>query len=254
VRELVLVSENSTSYGKDFSDIRALEKMLPDLGAIDGIDRVRVAYLQPAELRPGLIEAIATTPGIAPYFDLSFQHASTTVLRRMKRFGGTDAFLDLLSRARALAPRAGARSNVIVGFPGETEAEFEELEAFLTGAALDGIGVFGYSDEDGTDAVDLPGHLSAAEIADRVSHLSSVVDELLIQRAEDRIGESVSVLVERVEGRSAFGRGLHQGQDDGEVVLNDLPAAVQVGDIVEATVHDTDGVDLLAIVTVLERL
>src|SRR5688572_29026724 len=118
VRELVLVSENSTSYGKDLGDARALEKLLPQLAATPGIVRVRVSYLQPAELRPGLIEAIATTPGVAPYFDLSFQHSSESLLRSMRRFGSTERFLDLLASVRALAPDAGARSNVIVGFPG----------------------------------------------------------------------------------------------------------------------------------------
>src|SRR5690606_6335417 len=113
VRELLLVSENSTSYGKDLGDPRALEKLLPQLAAVDGVVRVRVTYLQPAELRPGLIETIATTPGVAPYFDLSFQHASEPVLRRMRRFGSRRRFLDLLAEIRALAPEAGARSNVI---------------------------------------------------------------------------------------------------------------------------------------------
>lgn len=107
VRELVLVSENSTSYGKDLGDPRALEKLLPQLAAIEGIVRVRASYLQPAETRPGLIEAIATTPGVAPYFDLSFQHSSEPVLRRMRRFGSTDRFLELLASARELAPRPG---------------------------------------------------------------------------------------------------------------------------------------------------
>ena len=104
VTELVLVSENSTSYGKDLGDLRSLEKLLPQLAAVEGIARVRVAYLQPAELRPGLLEVIAGTDRIAPYFDLSFQHSSPTLLRRMRRFGGTDDFLALIERARSLAP------------------------------------------------------------------------------------------------------------------------------------------------------
>ncbi len=195
-RELVFVSENSTSYGKDLADLRALEALLPQLAALDGVDRVRVSYLQPAELRPSLLEAIATTPGVAPYFDLSFQHASASVLRRMRRFGSTVAFLELLARVRELAPAAGARSNVIVGFPGETEDDVEELERFLGAARLDAIGVFGYSDEDGTEAAGLPGKLPADVVAERVERLSALADELATQRAEDRVGEVVEVLVE----------------------------------------------------------
>ncbi len=140
VRELFLVSENSTSYGKDLGDLRLLETLLPELAAVDGIERVRVSYLQPAELRPGLLEAIATTPGVAPYFDLSFQHASNAVLRRMRRFGDPESFLGLLDRVRSLAPAAGVRSNVIVGFPGETEQDLETLCDFLVAARLDVVG------------------------------------------------------------------------------------------------------------------
>src|SRR3954452_18447471 len=189
VRELVLVSENSTSYGKDLpGGTRALVRLLPRLTHVPGIDRVRVSYLQPAEMRPDLIEVIATTPGVAPYFDLSFQHASPTLLRRMRRFGGREDFLDLCARIRALAPEAGIRSNVIVGFPGETEDDLADLEAFLEGARLDAVGVFGYSDEDGTEAAGFDGKLPAEEIAARVERITALTQELMAQRAEDRVG------------------------------------------------------------------
>ena len=117
VKELFLVSENTTSYGKDLGDLRLLETLLPDLAAVQGIERVRVSYLQPAETRPGLVTAIASTPGVAAYYDLSFQHASSSVLRRMRRFGDPDSFLALIEQIRSQAPLAGIRSNVIVGFP-----------------------------------------------------------------------------------------------------------------------------------------
>src|SRR5207302_7062250 len=137
VRELVLVSENSTSYGKDLGDLRLLETLLPELAAVPGVERVRVSYLQPAEMRPSLVEVMTSTPGLVPYFDLSFQHASPAVLRRMRRFGDTDRFLDLHGSVRDRAPEAGARSNFIVGFPGETEADLAELERFLTASRPD---------------------------------------------------------------------------------------------------------------------
>ena len=213
VREVFLVSENTTSYGKDLGDLDLLQNLLPEVAAVDGIDRVRVSYLQPAELRPGLLEAIATTPGVVPYFDLSFQHAAPALLRRMRRFGGSADFLDLVGRVRALAPTAGIRSNVIVGFPGETEADVEELVGFLSSARLDVVGVFGYSDEDGTEAETYDGKHDPAEVAARVEHVSAVVDELVAQRAEDRVGEVVDVLVEEVLDR-----------DDAEEVLGLLPA------------------------------
>src|SRR5688572_26319040 len=221
VRELVLVSENSTSYGKDLGDPRALDKLLPQLAAIEGIVRVRVSYLQPAETRPGLVEVIATTPGVAPYFDLSFQHSAEPVLRRMRRFGSTDRFLELLSLARSLEPDAGARSNFIVGFPGETRSDVDELVRFLTAARLDAIGVFDYSDEDGTEAASMSGKLSAATVKRRYDKVLTLADELCAQRAEERMGSTVDVLVDTVdEDGVAEGRAAHQAPEvDGSTTL-----------------------------------
>ena len=161
----------------------------------------------------------------------------------MKRFGNTESFLGILEQARALAPEAGARSNVIVGFPGETEEDVAELARFLTEARLDLVGVFGYSDEDGTDAYDFEGKVDEEEIAARVEHISSLAEELMAQRAEDRVGTSVDVLIEDAE--SGTGRALHQGPDvDG--VTRVVGGAFAVGQIVRATVTASDGIDLTA--------
>jgi ribosomal protein S12 methylthiotransferase RimO len=248
VREVVLVSENSTSYGKDLGELRLLELLLPRLAEIDGLERIRVAYLQPAELRPGLIDVIASTPKIAPYFDLSFQHSAEPVLRRMRRFGNTDTFLGLLAQARSLAPELGARSNVIVGFPGETEQDVAELERFLTQARLDAIGVFGYSDEDGTEAVGFEGKIDADEIAARVERVAALADELVNQRAEERIGSVVDLLVESIDSEDGVvGRAAHQGPEvDGSTTLLDVPEGLRVGHIIRAEVIDSEGADLVA--------
>ena len=253
VRELFLVSENSTSYGKDLGDLGLLEKLLPQLAAVEGIERVRVSYLQPAEVRPSLLDAMATTPGVAPYFDLSFQHASTSLLRSMRRFGGRQAFLDLLAQVRERAPEAGVRSNVIVGFPGETEADLDELEAFLVAARLDVVGVFGYSDEDGTEAEGYVGKVTEGVVAQRVSRFTSLVEELTAQRAEERVGAMLDVLVEELPGPGTdddqvVGRAAHQGPDvDGVTLLDpaDWPG-ITVGQLVRAVVTGTAGIDLLA--------
>jgi ribosomal protein S12 methylthiotransferase len=250
VKELFLVSENSTSYGKDLGDLRLLETLLPELARVDGVERVRVSYLQPAETRPSLVEAIATTPGVVPYFDLSFQHASPTVLRRMRRFGDPDAFLGLLDQVRALAPRAGVRSNVIVGFPGETEADLDVLCDFLAEARLDVTGVFGYSDEDGTEAASFDAKLDEDEIRARVERVSSLVDELSAERAAARTGEPVTVLVEAVAGGVAEGRADHQAPEvDGSTTMELSTRQleeVHVGDLVTGTVIGSEGADLVA--------
>jgi ribosomal protein S12 methylthiotransferase len=250
VRELVLVSENSTSYGKDLGNLRLLEEVLPDLAATEGIERVRISYLQPAELRPGLIEVIAGTPGVAPYFDLSFQHASGRVLRAMRRFGDRERFGALLGQIRELSPQAGVRSNFIVGFPGETAADLSELELFLSHAGLDAIGIFGYSDEDGTEAASLSGQLDAAEISRRVEEFAALADELMTQRAENRLGETLDVLIEEPSedgpDGSYLGRAAHQAPEvDGvTTVISDGPLAA--GDMVRAVVTGSEGVDLIA--------
>ncbi|MEU1421990.1 MULTISPECIES: 30S ribosomal protein S12 methylthiotransferase RimO [unclassified Kitasatospora] len=246
VREVVLVSENNTSYGKDLGDIRLLETLLGEISAIEGVERVRVSYLQPAEMRPGLIDAMTGTADVVPYFDLSFQHSAPAVLRRMRRFGSTDQFLELLGTIRGKAPQAGARSNFIVGFPGETEEDFAELERFVTHAGLDAIGVFGYSDEDGTEAATFDGKLPEDVVADRLNRLSRLAEEMTAQRAEQRIGTEVEVLIESVDGDLVEGRAAHQAPEtDGLTTLTGV-ADPQVGRFYRARVVASEGVDLIA--------
>jgi ribosomal protein S12 methylthiotransferase RimO len=245
--ELLLVSENSTSYGKDLGNLRLLDELLPALAVVPGITRIRVSYLQPAELRPGLVEVMTSTPGVAPYFDLSFQHASGRVLRAMRRFGDGPRFCALLDQIRQASPQAGVRSNFIVGFPGETPQDVAELEEFLSQARLDAIGIFGYSDEDGTEAASLGGQLDPAEIARRADDLSDLAEELMAQRAADRCGETVEVLIEEQLGPGHYqGRAAHQAPEVDGVTTVRSPALLAVGDMVSAVVVESEGVDLIA--------
>ena len=246
VREAFLVSENTSSYGKDLREIAALERLLGDLSRIPGLDWVRVSYLQPAETRPGLIEAMCSLDKVVPYFDLSFQHAAPAVLRRMRRFGDPESFLGLLERIRALQPSAGVRSNVIVGFPGETEEDVEILIDFLSRARLDALGVFAYSDEEGTEGVGLADHVSPEVIADRFERVSDLAALRVEERARERIGERVRVLIESVEDGVAIGRAAHQGPEvDGTCALPDATVALAVGDLVWGRVVAAEGVDLI---------
>ena len=246
-RELFLVSENSTSYGKDLGNLRMLDELLAGLAAVPGISRIRVSYLQPAELRPGLVDVMTSTPGVAPYFDLSFQHASGRVLRAMRRFGDGPRFCALLDQIRERCPEAGVRSNFIVGFPGETHEDVAELEQFLSDARLDAIGIFGYSDEDGTEAAALDGHVDPAEIARRADDLSDLAEELMAQRAADRCGETIGVLIEEPLDAGRYqGRAAHQAPEVDGVTTVRSPAPLTVGDIVSAVVVGSEGVDLIA--------
>ncbi len=243
VSELFLVSENTTSYGKDLGDLKLMEKILPEFAAIDGIERVRLSYLQPAEMRPSLLQAMIESEKVAPYFDLSFQHTSPTVLRRMRRFGDSEKFLHLINQIRALSPEAGIRSNFIVGFPGETQADFDDLANFISAAKLDAIGIFGYSDEDNTEALDLSDKVDEDLIKSRVESLSSLADEMVSMRAAARIGENVRVLIEDSELQE--GRAAHQGPEvDGTTSFIDTN--FEVGQYIDAVIIDSMGADLVA--------
>ncbi|MDR1711759.1 MAG: 30S ribosomal protein S12 methylthiotransferase RimO [Propionibacteriaceae bacterium] len=247
VRELVLVSENTTSYGKDFPGLSPTQ-LVVELAQLEGLEWLRLTYLQPAELRPALIDTICATEHVTAYFDLPFQHANARVLRSMRRFGDAESFLELLDSIRGRNPLAGIRTNVIVGFPGETTAELEELADFLAAARLDAIGVFGYSDEEGTEAATLPGKVSQGEIAERVEWLTALADDLMAQRAAQRVGERVQVLVE-VSGDEVWGRAAHQGPAvDGNVRVELGPDSAEpaVGDLIWCNVTGNDGVDLIA--------
>ncbi len=243
VTELFLVSENTTSYGKDLGDLKLMEKILPEFAAIEGVERVRLSYLQPAEMRPSLLQAMIETEKVAPYFDLSFQHTSPTVLRRMRRFGDSEKFLHLINQIRALSPEAGIRSNFIVGFPGETQADFDDLANFISAAKLDAIGIFGYSDEDNTEALDLSDKVDEDLIKSRVESLSSLADEMVSMRAAARIGENVRVLIE--DGELQEGRAAHQGPEvDGTTSFIDTN--FEVGQYIDAVIIDSMGADLVA--------
>lgn len=242
VSELFLVSENTTSYGKDLGDLRAMEKLLPELSKIDGVKRIRLSYLQPAEMRPTLLQAMIENEKVAPYFDLSFQHSAKSVLRAMRRFGGTEEFLHLINQIRALSPEAGIRSNFIVGFPGESESDFAELCQFIESAKLDAVGVFGYSDEDGTEALTMADKLNEEVVAERVAQLSTIADYAVSARATGRIGQEVEVLIddpELQEGRADF-----QGPEvDGTVAF--VGTNFKSGDWVRAVITESAGADLI---------
>jgi ribosomal protein S12 methylthiotransferase RimO len=246
VREVVLVSENSTGYGRDIG--ANLETLLAELSGVDGLDWIRVSYLQPAEVHQSLLESMLSLPNVVPYFDLPFQHAAEPLLRRMRRFGNPESFLDLLGRIRAVRPEAGVRSNVILGFPGETEEMVEVLADFLAEAQMDAVGVFGYSDEEGTEGERLRPKVAEEVIAERVDRIASLVEMVSAERAAARIGSRLQVLVEGLdENQNLLGRAAHQGPEtDGQVNLRTPSGNAAIGDLVWSKVCDADGVDLIA--------
>ena len=243
VKEILLVSENTSSYGKDLPGVN-LETLLPQLSRVDGLEWIRVSYLQPAEIRPGMLEVMLDTGKVVPYFDLSFQHAAPGVLRRMRRFGDPDSFLGLIERIRAAEPGAGIRSNVIAGFPGETESDVETLREFIIDANLDFLGVFGYSDEEGTEGEGLDAHLDRAEVDARRELLADVANMVCESRAAERVGERSVILVEETCTSGASGRAPHQGPEtDGIVELPGVDA--RSGQFIEVELIDATGIDMV---------
>jgi tRNA A37 methylthiotransferase MiaB len=194
-------------------------------------------------MRPSLLQAMVATEKVAPYFDLSFQHTSPSVLRAMRRFGDSEKFLHLINQIRALDPEAGIRSNFIVGFPGETQEDYDGLAEFITQAQLDAVGIFGYSDEDNTEALSLANKLEPEVIAERVESLSTLADAMVSERAYSRIGQRVRVLIEDDELQE--GRAAHQGPEvDGTTSF--IGTDFKVGDYVDAVIVESVGADLVA--------
>ena len=248
VSEVCLVAENSTSYGKDLGGREALVHLLRDLAGVDGLRRVRLNYLQPDELTPGLLEEMAANPVVCSYFDLSLQHASAPVLRRMRRGGSAERFLELVGRIRALDPDAAFRSNFILGFPGERAADVRELEAFLEAARLDWVAFFAWSPEDGTAALELDGRVRPATARARVERVQELQDSLLAETQAGWVGRRLEVLVERVEpGGAAEGRSYREAPDaDGLVRVEGPPRSTGVGEYLPVVVTAAQGPELLA--------
>ena len=238
-REIVLVAQDLASYGKDRPDELGAGSIVALVDAVAAAtDRVRLLYLYPSDLSDALIDSICRS-GI-PYFDLSLQHVSKPLLRRMRRWGDGGRFLDRIADIRRREPDAAFRSNFIVGYPGETEDDHDLLLDFVEQAQLDWCGFFAYSNEDGTHAAGLDGHVESGLMGERLAELRELQDEITAARRDALIGRDVEVLVDSV----GVGRGHREAPEiDGVVHVSD---ALAVGDIVTVHIADALGPDLVA--------
>jgi ribosomal protein S12 methylthiotransferase len=239
VREVVLVAQDLASYGKDRpSDLGA--GSIVDLvnRVARKVDRTRLLYLYPSDLSDALIDAICST-GV-PYFDLSLQHVSKPLLRRMRRWGDGRRFLDRIDAIRSREPDAAFRSNFIVGYPGETEEDHDQLLDFIERAQLDWCGFFAYSPEDGTYAVDLDGQVPDSLVRERLAELGELQDAITARRRDELIGRTIEVLVDSPgEGRS------HREAPEIDGIV-EIPMNLEVGTLCEVTVTSAVGPDLQA--------
>ena len=227
VREITLIGQDTTCYGEDFGLKDGLALLLEKLACIDDLRWVRFLYAYPNKITGKLLETIASHEKICSYMDVPLQHASASVLKRMKRGGGADVFLKSIEKMRRVIPDLTLRTSFIVGFPGETEEEFEELCGFVREAQFDWMGAFSYSDQDGARAYDLEKKLSPREIERRRKHLMSIQRQISKKKKKALIGREFDLLLEGeseetellLEGRTP----MHAPEIDGKVFVNEFP-------------------------------
>ena len=242
--ELILIAQDLASFGLDRGRSELVD-LLERIRRLPGRFWVRLLYLHPDRLPDGLLEAAAAEPRILPYFDLPFQHASAGLLQRMGRRGSASRYLELVREVRRRLPEAVLRSTFLVGFPGESEEDFRELEAFQQAAELDWAGVFTYSQEDGTPAAALAPRVPAAEARRRKQLLQNAQEPITAQRLEGQVGRVLEVLIEEaVQGEGLYlGRSYLQAPEvDGLVVVK--AAGLRAGSVVPVRITGRRGVDL----------
>ena len=240
VREVVLVAQDLASYGKDRPDelgAGSIVQLVRDVTSM--ADWVRLLYLYPSDLSDELIDAILAT-GV-PYFDLSLQHVSKAHLRRMRRWGDKDRFLERIERIRALAPEATFRSNFIVGYPGETEEDHDQLLDFVREAQLDWCGFFTFSPEDGTHALTLPDHVDVSLMNERIAELREMQDDITAERRDALLGVEITVLVDE----PGIARSFREAPEIDGVVQ--VPDSLEVGRFHTVVVEQVFGPDLIAV-------
>jgi ribosomal protein S12 methylthiotransferase len=251
VREIILISQDTTFYGRDLAGGAALPALLRQLNCVEGIDWIRLLYLYPTTITDAILDAIAEYENVCKYIDLPLQHAADEVLRRMKRPGTGRTYARLLDKIRRRIPGVTLRTTFIVGFPGETQAEFEELCAFVREVRFDHVGVFTYSHEEGTTAHDLPDDVPAAVKLKRRARLMAEQKRIVTRAQRERVGTRVRVMVDGPSpDHELVWRGRLCGQApeiDPVVYLTEADSdSLHPGTLLEVEIVDSKGYDLVA--------
>ncbi|MGE0814334.1 MAG: 30S ribosomal protein S12 methylthiotransferase RimO [Vicinamibacterales bacterium] len=251
VKELLLISQDTTYYGVDRGERDALPRLVRALDGVDGLEWVRLLYLYPTTITDAVLDAIAGSRKTVPYIDLPLQHASDAVLKRMKRPGTRASYERLLARIRTKLPGVALRTTFIVGFPGETEADVDELLAFVAAVGFDHVGVFTYSHEEHTSAFAFTDDVPAREKARRQRRVMALQKRLVAARQKARIGTTARIVVDGPSPEHEWvltGRLATQAPDiDPVVYLTDIdPTAVRAGALLEVEIVGARGYDLVA--------
>ena len=256
VKEIILVAQDSSRYGEDLGKQDALARLLRELARVDGIEWVRVMYTYPTHISDAFLDVLAEEPRAVKYLDMPLQHASQNVLKLMKRGGNRGSLERLIERVRGRVPGIAVRTTFITGFPGETEADFEALMGFVKNVEFDRVGVFTYSDEEGTPAFALPDKVPGRIAARRRSALMKQQARISRRKNKQRVGEVVRVLFEGESKESELlwqGRMETQAPDiDGCVLINDVPDGVlpEPGDFVNVEITEAHEYDLIGRISV----
>ena len=252
VREITLIGQDTTCYGEDFELQDGLALLLKKLAAVDGLRWIRFLYAYPNKITNRLLETIAAHDNICSYIDVPLQHSSPAVLKRMKRGGGAEIFLRSIEKMRRTIPGLALRTSFIVGFPGETEAEFEELCEFVRAAEFDWMGAFGYSDQEGAGAFSMDRKLSAREIERRRRHLMQIQRRISKRKKQALVGKEFELLLQGPSEESELlweGRTqMHAPEIDGKVYVNDVPETLrpQTGEFHRCEITQAHDYDLVA--------
>jgi ribosomal protein S12 methylthiotransferase len=252
VREITLIGQDTTCYGEDLGLKDGLALLLEKLATIDGLRWVRFLYAYPNKITGKLLETIAANPKICSYMDVPLQHASASVLKRMKRGGGTEVFLKSIAKMRRMVPDLILRTSFIVGFPGESEKEFEDLCGFVREAQFDWMGAFAYSDQEGASAFDLEKKISPREIESRRKHLMAIQRQISRKKKKALVGKKFDLVLEGeseetdllLEGRTP----MHAPEIDGKVFVNDFPEGCEpkLGEFYRCEITEAHDYDLIA--------
>lgn len=251
VREIVLVAQDSSRYGEDLGEVDALAALIRALGEIEDLEWVRVMYAYPTHISDAFLAAVAETPKAVKYLDMPLQHASRNVLKLMKRGGTRDSLERLISRVRERVPGIVIRTTFITGFPGETEVDFEELLAFVRNCRFDNVGVFTYSDEEGTPAFDLPNKVDPKVAEKRRIRLMKDQAKISKEINKTKIGMTFPVLFEGLSQESDLlfqGRLPGQAKEiDGHILINDMPEGLEptIGSVYNVRITDAFEYDLV---------
>ena len=251
VKEIVLIAQDSSRFGEDLGEVDALAKLIRALGEIDNLEWIRVMYAYPTHISDAFLEAIAETPKAVKYLDMPLQHGSRQILKLMKRGGTRESLEKLIKRVREKVPNITIRTTFITGFPGETEADFEELMTFVRNCEFDNVGVFTYSDEEGTPAFDLPNKVDTKTAKQRRARLMKEQAKISKRKNQAKIGNTYKVLFEGVSQESDLlfqGRLEGQAQEiDGYILINDMPEnfAPKIGAIYDVKITEAHNYDLI---------